>query len=285
MTSLARVRPIYWSHFVHNDTRSSSIEATIFQAFNTSVVPDINDFLVTVERFELNLNGVPFYTEDNNDKIEFFDILNVLVDSFVIPTSYSLINLIENINTIAQTGIREANNFSLSIDSDGFVTITYTDFATHTLNLADRLAKILDMPDPIETPAGVTSIKSTSPRFDSGDELGLISLTSNIPVTSDTVGQIRANVLTDFSFPKSLGSSSNTKGLDPNSGGLSWTPRQKLVFEPSVRRYLTTAGHGGLQSIRITANYEDPKNGGTQFPVLLRPGGVFSIKLGFHARI
>ena len=147
---------------------------------------------------------------------------------------------------------------------------------------------------------------STSPRFDAGDRLMDIILTTNLPTISDNVGQTKTNILTDFSFRTGNGAASvpnihlsngigtqiteyrvNGEPVDFMSHprdvtNIGYSTRQKIFFTPKQRRWIQMISDAPINHIRISARYRDTK--GNDYPIQLPPGCMFSIKLGFYLK-
>lgn len=129
---------------------------------------------------------------------------------------------------------------------------------------------------------------SDTPRWDCGDALSRIIITTSLPVISDRVGgKDRDNILTDYVVPKNLAVNGNSLSMgygrqaaDPDWG---WTQRQKLVFvNGGTRRYLNLIGSTPIHHIQIAAKYVTPD--GTEYPITLTEGMGFSIKIGLYGR-
>lgn len=276
----------YFTHDVHATYEDTNgIEARISQSFNVPILRKPEDWVVAVERFEVNTNSIPFYT--GGEIIRFTAKILGVEQSVITPDAFSLVDLVRKINDIFQnSGQTQPPNASISIDTEGFIQMTYGAFAAWDIILPPRLAGVFDF---VHTSTndlgglidlGFGTVLSRTPRWDCGDELQLIQITSNLPVVSDNIGQVKTNVLTDLSYPKSLGASMNADGTE---GGNSFSQRQRLIYNPSERRYVNLIGAAPISTVTVKAFYVNPR--GVSFPIFLYPGMTFSIKLGFYARI
>ena len=117
-----------------------------------------------------------------------------------------------------------------------------------------------------------------------GSELNHVFLRTTLPVISDRVGQSFANVLTDVSAIGATGASGALQiGTNQfTSLDASWTPRGKLVYQPSLRRHNNMDSNAPIKRVRVEAWYSD--NQGRSRQVLLDRGGGFSVKLAFYER-
>jgi hypothetical protein len=64
--SLARLKPYYISLAVTNDDANDAIEAVIEQTFSRPVIEKSDDYVMAIERMEINLQHVPFYDAGEN---------------------------------------------------------------------------------------------------------------------------------------------------------------------------------------------------------------------------
>lgn len=124
------------------------------------------------------------------------------------------------------------------------------------------------------------TIISDFPRFDLGDELAHILLTTSLPVISDSVGQTLQQVLTDFAPSSTYGGAYTINGNNLQSTGVTLNSRQKLIYVPAEKRYLDLTSPFHITEIRVSASYVT--NYGKTLKVPLPLGGMFQIKIGFY---
>lgn len=268
--NLSRLEVIYYTKTFFNSSSASTI-AEIEENFTTPLLTKANDYILAVERFEINLNGIPYY---DGSAGELLTITIAAVDHTVLlsDTYYSLPDVINGINSLISGDIN-FNGVLFNLDADGYVFITYANFAINTITIPERLNYILGLEtDDVNAVTGYWT--SRYPRWDIGDQIDHIRLVSNLDLISDTVGQARTNIVTDVAVTSSLSQSSD--------GSYSYSQRQKLNYTPNERRFLNFAAPVPISRIRIFAEYVTPD--GDNYYVMLPRGGSFSIKLGFYLR-
>ena len=288
--SLARKQTVFFTGSFLSDGPESK-PAIIEQNFNVPYIKDASQWLIAVERFELNLNGIPFF--EGGGVVEFINAGGVIIETLNIGITFSLLDLIRLINEQRSPIAGPPSfGFEIGINTDGFIQVVFDDFITFSIVFSDNLNRILGVNENVALAIGIpgfTIIKSSTPRLDCGDFLQIVTLTSNLPLVSDNIGQVKTNVLTDFAAPEVLGASVNlvetAQGVSQltTGGSIGYSPRQKIIFTPQgPRRFLNVVGSFPLSSIRIQANFKTIN--GEIRPVLLPVGCIFSIKLGFHLR-
>lgn len=324
MTSFARYKPFYVSMSIRNDglqdpplytynvdtTPNNTINAVCTQQFNQPIVEKASDFLVAVERMELTLNGIPFYDADEvpREKIVIKSrIDNSEIDGpTLVDSAYSLTHLFDILNAVVLTDPYDLSEFKVnySINKDGFILISLLNGKTFNqveIQFPRRLNMILGMstnlitgqifvpqtvpPDPTNPP--YTEASSTFPRTDMGDDLDHIVLQTNLPTNTDSAGNAKIPILTDFSSPSNY---SNSLAYGTNGtlvkAGFSSNIRQRVIYTPTERRYLELLGDFPIQDIEVqalyvSANYETLQNVKN---IPLPIGGSFEIKIGFYLK-
>ena len=276
---------LYWSGNQYNSSDDNQV-CRINQFFNEAIIRDPKNWLVTVERCELCLNAVPFYTNPLG-ALQLQPTGGGLPSgNLTIPTVYSLTELIEEINSEIQSIVvayPDAANLVFKVDKHGYVIIDFDLFNNYDILLGQELSEVLGFPETLPSIAGVTSRKSQTPRFDVGDRLNHIILKTNLPVVSDRIGQVFTKTLADFSVLEAFNSSVSLDAQSINSGqGYSYSPRQQMSYVPSTKRFVNLASDAPIDQIEITAHYTDHRNRSTE--VYIPKGAGFSLKLGFYSR-
>lgn len=309
-----KTQVIYWTGQVYNDS-ADSVDAVITEQFNSALVEKCTDYVLAVERFEVNLNGVPFYDIDQNETITFtYDLAGIAQPPVVLNLNtmrdtYSMLQLIDGINRLilddgtmhSGEATQTATTFTmaLNIDDFGFVyfswdlmtgansvapvvpvavtnmVITLGPVVNQCLGLEDGDLDEVNDPD-------TGYYYSRYPRFDTGDLCEHVRLVSNLMLISDTSGQAKTNIVTDVAAISSYVTSHD--GLPVNGGAtnFSFSQRQKLVYQPTQRRWLNFAAPVALTYISIWAEYVRPD--GESVMIKLPRGAMFAIKLGFYYR-
>lgn len=308
MTSFARYKPFYVSMSIRNDgnqdsplkiydpttTPDNHIEAIAITQFNAAIIDKASDFLVAIERMELNSNGIPFY-DAGQDLKEVITIQSKIDGSEIdtdplLDSAYSLTHLFEILNTVSFIDPYDLSQFrcTFSISKDGFIILTLLDgqdFNKVTIKFPRRLNMILGIgtADQVQHTPSYTEVNSFYPRVDLGDDLDHIILQTNLPTNSDALGNAKLQVLTDFSVPSNY---SNSLAYGANGtlvkAGFTSNIRQKIIYTPNERRYLELIGDFPIQDITIQAYYRSTDNLIKIVPLPL--GGSFEIKLGFYLK-
>ena len=317
--SFARYKPLYVSLYASNtaydavtkiDTYSTSsventINAEVNEVYNIPVVPKASDYLVAIERLEISLNAIPFYDASDAEVIiirsRMTDDLNVapLQRTTLTENAYSLTQLLDYLNSLDYTnpnenvdpvtGIGDDLQLQFSLDKDGFIAVEImdgTDFNEIQIEFPRKLNMILG----ISVDAQVQGLNppvdfatSSLPRIDLGDNLEHIIVRTNLPTYTDTLGNVKTNVMTDFCIPTAY-SNSLTYGVDNAliKSGFSTNLRQKAIYIPNERRYLELVGDFPINNISVTCMYVDPSH--VTKNVVIPFGGVFEVKLGFYLK-
>lgn len=315
MTSFNRYFAKFYTKEVVNTGSDSSgnFQATLpaqsEEAFRSSIIDKADNWVVAVERFEININGVPYYKAQQGPVVagartQFETV--IVTDQAGAPlgagsvvdldfNSYSIPDTITKLNGVMSELIgSDTSAFSFSIDHEGFVRATSAAnwLATRRLDLSNcpKMNAILGITTSqqddalLYPPATTTAILSEFPRWDCGDQLDHLRITSNLPTTSDSIGQAKTNILTDLSFFESIGAS---RGYNDNIGtagdpSSSWSQRQKVIYNPAERRYLNLRSSAPIDDISIACEYVGAD--GSEGIVALPVGASFTVKLGFFAR-
>jgi hypothetical protein len=158
------------------DTKLRNIDAVIQQIFRTPLLKNGSEWLMAVERFEVNLNGIPFY--DNTFELNYQgDLLNLYTDvagkillgnrtlpgdidagrpAPIVKESQSLLDLLFNINQAFNDASTQGITFApyadmdVVLDVNGIVTFRLNeggglDWFTHILKIPPLLNQILGM--------------------------------------------------------------------------------------------------------------------------------------------
>ena len=305
--SLARLKPFYVSLSVRNNkiddnpfrfSTADSIERSrVVENFRQPILEKASDFLCAVERMELNLNGVPFYdassfVENHVQNQETLVIRSKLNNSLtwsytLVNSAYSISHLFEILNSILYQDPNDNTPFNLtwSLSKDGFSVITIMGGKTFTrfqIEIPRRLNLIIGISTDRQI-NGRTSVDSAFPRIDCGDDLDHIVLVTNLPTNSDSLGNVKNQILTDFSSPSAY-SNSLAYGVNGDliRNGFSTNIRQKVIYTPSERRYLELLGDFPINNIMVQAMYVNQD--GLQKIIPLPLGASFELKLGFYLR-
>lgn len=294
--NFAKLRVKYFTKTLRNpetaDGTNPPINAEIIQNFNSAVIDNAQEWVIAVERFELNLNAIPFYDGQAGDVISVVGIaapyIGQAYDVDINFIAYSLPHFIELLNDQWQAdATAPIGPVAVYLTNDGFIQLTHGTMASLSITLTARINRVLGLhQSEFDTPAGLW--QSRNPRWDTGDLLQHIRITSNLGLTSDTIGQTRSNVLTDLAVIKDL-SASNGEGQQQNAATktFSYSQRQKIQYDPRQRRYINILYPQPIINLQISAYYvyTDENNIEQQKPVQLEEGMEFSIKLGFYKRI
>ena len=282
---MSRANVKYWTKTISNQTLVSA-EARIEQYFNKSIIDKSSEWVCAVERFSLNLNGIPAYENVNTDQLTLFDNNTAGANSIVVDLPDSATTLPDFIFKINASLATNGTNVRFRMDREGYLRFDGGDMSTHDLSVIftrEELHVLFDIhPDQREV---LNTIKSRTPRLDTFDQVKYIQLTTNLPLVSDSLGQIRTNVLTDFVplNPMSVSVLQHHIQQDQLANtSFSYPPRQRLIYTPKVRRFLNLNSDVPLVHITVDANFID--QAGEAQPVILPPGCEFSIKLGFHLK-
>jgi hypothetical protein len=283
--NFARLNTMYWTKELCNTSKDGTIiNADISETFTSNLVEQANDWVVAVERFELSTNAIPYYDGGfNNENIRVYNLADDIEVAVPVQTialnnvkGYSLQDTLKQVvEQMGGNGVPSGDgNFNLTMDREGFVSFTRTNQATYKVVFPQKLTQVLGLTgdDP-----NTATWRSVYPRVSCGDELGHIRISSNLNIISDTVGQAKTNIITDLSVPSSISASSEAEDA------FSWSPRDKIIYTPSEKRYLNFNSSAPIQVIRVFVEYIQPD--GTSRLVTLPVGGVFNIKLGFYQRI
>jgi hypothetical protein len=304
--SLARLRPLYVSFNVRNNktinnyipNNADTFERSILKTdFRLPILEKASDYLCAVERMELSLNGIPFYDASdfqdpdvgaNRETLLLRSRINNNTWTYILNYNcYSLSHLFEYLNSIVYYDPTDNTPFNMtwSVNKDGFIVATILGgktFSRLQIEVPRRLNNILGISITSQQ-ANKTACNSTFPRMDLGDDLDHIILVTNLPTNSDSLGNVKNQVLTDFSVPSTY---SNSLAYGSNGelirSGFQTNIRQKIIYTPSERRYLELIGDFPITNIMIEAYYVNTD--GIQKYVPLPLGGYFEIKLGFYLR-
>lgn len=299
--SLARLRPIYVSLSIrHNrlnttyyqDDANGVIRARLTTNFNSPIIDKASDFLCAVERMEISLSGVPFYdASDFDNNRETLTIRSKVdgstFDLILTKSAFTLSHLFEILSAYQYQDPYDNALFNLtfSINKDGIIIISIIGgktFSDIQIEIPRRLNLILGISLNRQL-AATTNVESAYPRIDLGDDLDHIILVTNLPTNSDALGNVKNQVLTDFSVPSSY---SNSLAYGGNGQlirqGFSTNLRQKVIYTPSERRYLELLGDFPITNIMVEALYINQD--GVQKYVPLPIGASFELKIGFYLR-
>lgn len=270
-----------------------TIPAELEQTYDSPMIYKANDYVMAVERLEVNTNGVPFY--NGSALLETIKVNTVagVFDSEAVMAfdGYSLADTIQLINIafLAATSTNISEHVTVSVNTEGFVIMKCSDFITNTwaafLNFdmtnAPILNRILGLNPTDIVNASPSLLVSLFPRWDCGDNLSFLRITSNLPTVSDVVGQSSTNVLTDLYFAKNLSASYNYAAGDATFGtsAISYSQRQKIVYNPTVRRFINLRSSGPIDNIVIRIQAVSSDGVSTVIPLPI--GCEFTIKLGF----
>lgn len=304
--SFARYKPLYVSLFTSHTgydpitrittynpliTTTSTIRAAIHENYSQPVVAKASDYLVAIERLEVSLNAIPFYDASDleyiviQSRLDLSKSYNVLVDS----NAYSLSHLFEVLEDLIYKDPNTDTEFEITfaVDKDGFIILTLPTgyaFNRFEFRFPRKLNMILGIAIEDQLNDNTADVAASSlPRIDLGDELDHIIVRTNLPTYTDTLGNVKTNVMTDFVVP-TLYSSTMTFAGDGTliRGSFTGNIRQKAIYVPSERRYLELVGDFPINQIDVDCVYVDPSH--VVKDVYLPFGGVFEVKLGFYLK-
>lgn len=296
-----KLKPLYVSLSVSNNevenggaaydvaiTPDTSIMAEVSMNFNSPIIDKASDYLVCVERLCISTNGIPFYDgqEQPYENVELYSKQSLTSNLYQVPTSYSLTELLSNLNDIAWINPQGnvAVNMSFSITSDGYIYISTNGVNWNLMELRfpRRLNKILGI-STAQMIDGQDYCYSLFPRIDAGDDLDHIMLRTNLPTHTDAIGNSRQSILTDFAPPSQYSNSlSYEDDLKMTSTGFTSNIRQKMIYNPNERRFLELIGDFPIQDIVVEVFYMNTDD--VLKRVVLPFGCVFEIKLGFYRK-
>lgn len=273
-----------------DDLKYASASITI----NSNIFKDASQYVVAIERMELPINGIPFYIPDATENIIVYRRTGAntgLTSSNRLNTnSYSLSDLFIYLNQLDFVDRGDDSNFNVtfSINGDGFTQLTLGNgkqFADLLFRFPRKLNMILGISENRQITDAIGNIVYSSfPRIDLGDNLQHIIIESNLPTTSDQIGNAPLNILTDFAPPTAYSNSLKyAANAELEDSAFSTSIRQKVIYNPSERRYLDLISSFAIQNITVTAYYTDID--GNIKRVELPLGGCFDIKLGFYKKV
>ncbi len=306
MASLDK-HPVFYASFtvVNNGPTtpakgSDNIPALILQQYPSPIINKASDYVCSVERMEININGVPFY--DGTGESLTTTLGGNTLDLSTIR-AYSLVDLLSNLDILLKTsGVSEFFSLNFELNTEGFVLLTHLaviDFGMGLDALWSDLFGILDMTEAprlnnifgfhdfegvADLANNTLTLASVVPRMDCGDQLSFLRLTTNLPTVSERIGQSTGGVLTDFYISKNIGSSVNYNTFEPANpsqagASLGYSPRQKVLYVPEVRRFLRLRGSRPIDEILLSCEFVRPD--GTSAIIPLPLGCEFTCKLGF----
>lgn len=307
--SNSNIDVLYWTGSNVNTNQTEVVPPTIFaeidQMFNQPIISRGDQYTMYVERFSLSLNAIPVYESLDGAASQEFITMNPgghLVP--MISRARSLKELISDVKSSVvayiAAGAPPANKadctgFELQLQEDGTIRAGSSNglWAITSVVFPSRLNGILGFDntlvyvlDPVNTKF---SQKTKYARWDLGDALDHIRIRSNLALVSDTIGQAKTNVVTDFIQGSALttsysGYSVNAAGAGSNfqNGAFSYDERQRLDYFPTRERWLNISSPSPIFQIHIWAEYVKPD--GSFEKVRLPIGGKFSIKLAFRKR-
>lgn len=305
--NFSRLRTKYFTRNVYSQATSDGVgtrDAVIEQSFNTPLIDNAQEWVIAVERFEIALNGIPFFDGDDVGGASDFTM-----DNYAVLTganrgtwtfnfkAYSLRDFIYKANVVfsdltrcvawGDAGALPNPSLRLSLSGDGFISIEDTNLNDYNIQWSPKINAILGFN--VTNRGGGGTWTSEFPRWDTADRIDHIRITSNLGITSDNVGQSHTNILTDIA-PFQTYSNSCPNGLvSPahTTETYSYSPRQKIIYVPQERRYLNVLFPSSIIQIRVAAEYVywDHATGTEVSTVVQLPQGTaFAIKLGFYSR-
>lgn len=297
---------VYYNNQVVNNTLKT-IEASILQRFPIPFIQDASNYVIVVERLELNTNGIPFYdpleepdnpvnVEDNIFVLTVTDLSNTKFTLDLTGLSFGLHDFSINLNTAFQEAVSPYeifNDFTMDIDIEGFAILTVTNGAIDNLTniqfptLMRNILGIRFEDKQSTTDPKISKIKSIYPRYDMGNLAPLIRLVTDLPLVSDMAGRSTVNMATDLiQAGGTITVSRNvtvTGGQTSFSQTVNTSPKQLLVYSSPKNRYLNMQSQSPINSIYLRCDFV-LADGQTR-RVLLPPGGRFNIKLAFYRRV
>lgn len=271
---------------------NTSINASISQMFNPPLLDKASDYVCAIERMELSLNGIPFY-EGGEDitVVEKGNEANTTVKRFntIVYSLTQLFSILNRETFIDPTDVAIPPvpfTVTFSMNKEGFCTFKLNGgkrFDDIFFIFPRRLNMILGISTADQKATSGNLVTSVYNRIDLGDPLRHIVLVSNLQTTSDTIGNVPLPVLTDFAPPSSYSNSLtylDSGALDKS--GWSTNVRQKIIYNPTERRYLDLIAPFQIQSVTISAVYVDMDDNNDYVPLPL--GGIFDIKIGFYKK-
>lgn len=263
---------MYWTKSVTNSNDDGSdMDAVITEIFTSNLVERASDYVLAVERFEISLNGIPYYDGTSADTWYLMNGNNIAIEISCDFKAYTIFELIYELNIkLSQSS---GGQLSIELTSHGYVQLIENNAFPYTHIIPAKLNLILGLVN--EATNKVNHVwRSTHTRFGIGDHLDHIRISSNLPLVSDTIGQAKENVVTDFAPAWNISLSED--------GSKSGNPRDKLLYTPATRRYLNLNSSAPIQLLRLYV--ESLNQFGESSIVKIPYGGTFSIKLGFYKR-
>lgn len=290
---------VYWTGHLRNSTEKE-INASIHQIYDTPIIDNPSLYMVTVERAEISMNGIPFYLRGDpglDDITITYDDTTTLSMRLPVPV-YSLIELVQALNAmLASHDPAEISRTKFIINADG--SITWDWFQVVVINqpntipvelqgaryvMNESLSAILGLLSTPTVAETAVLLESSGPRFDAGDQLDHMFIITNLPVVSDRLGQRRLRVLADFKP-----SSSHTTSIAITGAGVispdfahSFSPRQMMVYNPNERRYVTMNSNAPIDQVEMEGMYTDQD--GNTHPIRLPKGCTFNLKVAFYLK-
>jgi hypothetical protein len=313
----------YFTHTLTNNTPQDDqagelLNAEIDTQLNSALVANGAQWVMAVERFSINMNGIPFFdptTDINNGALFRMINDNTGIAEIAFPFDYpvySLMDLLISFNNNITNNVGgnmhhepffhrpngvPTSRFYARLQFDGRVVVAYNaadgqGWYNWTLELPPQLNRILglyeeDKPTAINGKGPINQWKSRYSRWDCSDFANTIRISSNIGVTSDNVGGGQTNILTDIKVPTvqhTMTINAQTTGLFTYDSDvtLTDTPRQTITYNPDRLRWLNIVNPSPIYQLVVSASYVDDQNNSVLVPLPL--GCSFEIKLAFFNR-
>lgn len=280
MVDVSNTKVQYWTQIVNN-LEAETVFTVAEQLFTYPLLALSSDWVLCVERFSISLNGVPFYLSSREETIDVYDLNDNLQSSFLLSRdAYSLIDLIDVVNLIFDSDdTLFGTSTNLTFSGDGRVKFTFETYADYYIVWPTYINAALGIAGGVGS--NVLDTWSTGTRFDIGDEIQAVYLSSNLGVFNDTIGQAKINILTDVSFAQDYQVSvDSTTSNGTTTEAVTYAPRGRLIYNPLQRRFVNFSAQTPLQYIKVEPYYLSID--GSIKELALPPGGVFNVKIGFY---
>lgn len=246
------------------------------QNFNfANLIDDASRYCISVERFRVPCQGIPMLPQIDS-AVRLIPKMGAPGVNYDLLPCFSLQNFLLQLNSVA-TELR------VSINPDGRVNVTFTNFNNYSIQFHPKIAAIFAMDNTLDAIGTQTFIGAASifDRYDDLHKLQIEALTGLSSVVQEIIStNIYRNLLTDFLVPTSVSMTfEGGQNVAPTTTYTITTPmREDIEFNnASNRRFIMLRGNAPIQNIalEVFAVFRD----GTRHRILMPPNSVFECKL------
>ena len=259
-------------------------EAT--QNYSSPVIKDSNNYMMSIERCTIPLQGLKFFTDIPN-AVSFVDKGNGNTKTHNLQDIYNFQDFLQALNNFDD---QNSNKMSVYLKTSGRLVLKYSHFDTHNIVLSDEVKYMFDFNlNTLTSNNATVTIVGASSCINRIDYLKrIILVTRDLPTVSEFNNRIKIREVTSIDYAPQISfsaSGANNAPIDDNYT-MNLYPRDNLVLEPKYSRMINLSG-GQVTSINIEA-YAECLNFTTLETELrrisLRPLSIFNVKLQFHRK-